>query len=466
MQIPILNGIYTDNAAQVRTSYPRNLVPVPKKSGISEGYLRHTDGIVKLSDGVGIDRGGISWDGVMYRVMGTKLVSIDESGASIVIGDVGTGGQVSFGYSFDYLAVSSGGRFYLYNKTTFSKVTDSDLKTVVDFIWIDGYFLTTDGTYLIVTELNNPFSVDPLKYGSSEANPDSIVAVKKVRNELAAVNRYTIEFYDNIGGAFFPFQRIEGAQINKGCIGTHACIVVNDMIAFVGSALNEQISIYIGINGQFQKIATSEIDQRLGKYTDTQLSNIIAEYKVYNGHIHLMFHLDDVTMVYDLSASQVVGEQVWYTMDSGINEGTVYKARNHVFCYNRWNVADPTSTSIGYLDDSISSHYGNIIGWDFYTQIFYNEGVGAIFNYLELIATTGRVEIGKKPTISTQYSTDGITFSQEKFIEIGTTGNFTKRLVWFLQGHMKNWRIQRFKGTSDAMISIMRLEAKLEPLYV
>lgn len=466
MQIAILNGIYTDDAAQVRTSYPRNLIPVPKKSGISEGYLRHTDGIIKLSDGVGIDRGGINWNGTLYRVMGTKLVSITKEGVSTTIGDVSGSGQVTFGYSFDYLAVSSSNKFYLYSGTTLTQVTDADLGNVIDFVWIDGYFLTTDGTSLVVTELNDPFAVNPLKYGSSESSPDPILSVKKVRNELAALNRYTIEFFDNVGGEFFPFSRIEGAQINKGTIGTFANCVVNDLICFMGGGFNEAVSIYIGLNGQIQKIATSEIDQRIAEYSETILAAVVCEYKIYNGHIHIMFHLPDTTIVYDLSASQAVGESIWYTMDSGLASATKYLARNHVYCYDRWNVADPASIALGYLDDRISTHYSNRIGWEFSTQIVYNEGMGATFHSLELVGTTGRVSVGSNPTVSTQYSLDGMSWSQEKFISVGKTGDTTKRMVWFLQGHMKNWRIQRFKGTSDAMISISRLEAKLEPLYV
>lgn len=466
MQIPILNGIYTDNAAQVRTSYPRNLIPVPKKSGLSEGYLRHTDGIVKSGDGPGIDRGGIVWNGVLYRVMGTKLISISVEGTYVVIGEVEGTGQVTFRYSFDHLAVASNNKLFLYDGTTFAQVSDADLGLVKDVVWIDGYFLTTDGTYLIVTELNNPFAVNPLKYGTSEANPDPVLSVKKVRNELAVLNRYTIEFFDNVGGDFFPFARIDGAQINKGVIGTHASVIVNDLVVFVGGALNEQSSVYIGINGQIEKIASSEIDQRLGEYTEAQLSQIVCEYKIYNGHVHVMFHLPDQTLVYDLSASQAVGEKVWYTIDSGLASKSIYRARNHIYCYDRWNVADPSSTAFGYLSDTVSSHYGSVIGWDFSTQIIYNEGMGAIFRQLELVATTGRVALGINPTVSTQYSIDGFTWSQEKYINIGTIGDRTKRLVWFLQGHMRNWRVQRFKGTSDAMISISRLEAKLEPLYV
>ncbi len=90
MQIPILNGIYADTTPELRTAYPVNMVPVPKKSGISNGFLRPGDGIVANGTGPGTDRGGINWNGVCYRVMGTKLVSIASNGAVTVLGDVGT----------------------------------------------------------------------------------------------------------------------------------------------------------------------------------------------------------------------------------------------------------------------------------------------------------------------------------------------------------------------------------------
>ena len=64
MQIPILNGIYTDGTPEIRTSYPVNLVPVPKVSGISNGFLRPGDGIVANGTGPGVDRGGIEWNNI------------------------------------------------------------------------------------------------------------------------------------------------------------------------------------------------------------------------------------------------------------------------------------------------------------------------------------------------------------------------------------------------------------------
>ena len=119
MQIPILNGIYSDTKADFRSSYPRNLVPVPKKQGISQGYLRPADGISEFATGPGVDRGGINWNGVCYRAMGSKLVSVSSNGTVAILGDIGGAtSQVTFDYSFDRLAISSDGKLYYYDGTT------------------------------------------------------------------------------------------------------------------------------------------------------------------------------------------------------------------------------------------------------------------------------------------------------------------------------------------------------------
>lgn len=138
MQIPILNGIYTNGIGDFRVQYPRNMVPIIQKQGISEGYFRPGDGIVELGTGPGVDRGAINWNGLLYRVMGTKLVSISSTNVVTEIGDVGGTGQVTFDYSFDYLAVASSGKLFLYKPSTgLQQITDPDLGTVVDFVWVE-----------------------------------------------------------------------------------------------------------------------------------------------------------------------------------------------------------------------------------------------------------------------------------------------------------------------------------------
>ncbi len=283
-QIAILSGIYTDQNADVRVSYPRNMMPIATPNGVSNGYLRPADGIVQFGSGPGIDRGGINWNGVCYRVMGTKLVTVASNGTVTVLGDVGGSGLVTFDYSFDRLAIASGGSLFYWNGSTLTQVTDPDLGTVIDFCWVDGYFFTTDGTFLVVTELNDPLSVNPLKYGSSEIDPDPVLGIYKLRNEVYVLNRNTIEIFDNVGGSLFPFQRINGAQIQRGAVGTHAAALFMDNLAFVGSGRNESVGVYLGANSQSQHISTTEIDRILSTYTETRVNcctvfEIKIEYK-------------------------------------------------------------------------------------------------------------------------------------------------------------------------------------------
>lgn len=187
MQVPILNGIWTDGAADFRTAYPVNMAPIPKEQGISKGCLRPADGIVSLGTGPGIDRGGTNWNGTLYRVMGTKLVSVNSAGVATTIGDVGGTGQVRFAQGFGRLAIASGGHLFYWDGVTLSQVADPDLGTVLDLLWVDGYYMTTDGQYLVVTELADPTSVNPLwrpgPCGNASRSPDHGPASRCWRQE-------------------------------------------------------------------------------------------------------------------------------------------------------------------------------------------------------------------------------------------------------------------------------------------
>lgn len=464
MQIPILNGIYVDQVADFRTSYPRNLVPVPKQTGISEGFLAPADGLQKDGDGPGIDRGAFNWKGQMYRVMGSKLCRIAADSSLLVLGDVGGSGPVTMDESFDVLGIVSNGKLWYWDGTTLTSLDDPDAGTVIDARWIAGYWLITDGTTIAVTELNNRYEVNPLKYGSAEVDPDPIMAVDELRNEAYALGRYTIEVFQNVGGSNFPFQRIDGALVTRGIIGTHAYCQVGSTFAFLGSGKKEAPAVYLMASGDTQKLSTAEIDKILSGYTEAQLSTVVMEVRVYENHTSILMHLPDVCWVYDLSASSAVGEPVWYSQTSSVVGPGTYRARGLCWCYDRWNVGDPTGTAYGRFTQDTMEHYGQVVGWEFGTLIVYNEGQGAIVHELELVGTPGRVAFGANPVIWTSYSLDGETWSQERATAAGKQGERNKRIAWRKLGKMRLYRMQRLRGTSDARMSFARLEAQFEAL--
>jgi hypothetical protein len=238
-----------------------------------------------------------------------------------------------------------------------------------------------------------------------------------------------------------------------------------DALGFMGGGRNEPVSVYIGSNGQVVKLATDEIDRILTNYTEDQLSQAVVESRTVGAHELLYVHLFDQTLVYDGGASKAMQVPVWYVLTTSLVGLGQYRARGHVLCYGKWIAGDPTSSSLGYLTDEISTHYGAVNGWDFSTLILYNESRGAVVHSLELVSLTGRIN-GVDPVVWSSYSKDGMSWSEEKSKAAGKYGERNRRIAWLQNGFLQQWRIQKFRGNSDAHIAIARLEAELEPMNV
>lgn len=466
LAIPILNGIYASGAGDFRAAYPVNLIPVPVESGISKGYLRPADGLVKQGEGPGPSRGAILWRNQIYRVMGTKLCRVSQTGTVTQLGDVGSGGLVSMAYSFDRLAITSGGRLYYYDGSDLTQVDDPDLGTALDVKWIDGYFVLTDGEFAIVTELNNPASINPLKYGSAEVDPDSVVGVQVNRNELYLVGRHTIEVFQNVGGNFFPFQRINGAHIQKGAVGVKAHCVFNDAIAFVGSGRNEAPAVYIGDNAQTVRISTREIDLLLSSYSESQLAGIELEAITRAGHKWLYVHLPDRTMVYDLSATTILEEPVWFTLTSATDGFATYRGRHFVWFNGALFCGDPLSGDVGETSDTTGHHWGRVVRHELQTMIIHGEQVGGVFHRLELVGLAGSIPVDSEPKVALCWSQNGQQWSMPRWANAGRRGELAKRIVWLQAGMFNKWRLQKFTWDSTAHMTVARCEAELEPLMV
>lgn len=461
-QIGILSGIYADH--EFRAAYPMNLEPVVLDSGLSKGYLKSAAGISGFGTGPGADRGGIEWNGVLYRVMGTSLVSVAPDGAVTTIGEVGGTGRVSLDYSFDHLMVRSGTNVWLHDRSALTRISDVDLGSVVDGIWIDGYFMFTDGVSVIVTELNDPFSVNPLKYGSSEEDPDPVNGLIKIRGEAYVLNRYTIEVLRNVGGNGFPFAVNGGAIIPKGCIGTHAKCLFADSFAFVGSGRNEALGVYQAGAGQVVKLSTRQIDDELAAVDEGDWGEIHVEARISRDEQRLYVHLPTKTLVFVASASLKATAPIWYQLAGGVEAGAPYPARGFVQCYGRTICGDLNSSALGEVDDGISTCFGDVRGWAFETALIYNESRGGILHGVELVQLAGRAPFGVDPVVFFSFTRDGQAYSQERALATGTAGQRNKRAQWRPHVRFANFMGLRFRGADAGMNGIARVEAEIEGL--
>lgn len=458
--IPMLYGAKGSNSADIDVALPINLEPVPVDSGLSKGYFRTTPGADTKATGPGADRGGVVWSNQHLRVMGNSLVSVAENGAIATLATIPGSGPVRLDYGFGRLGIAADKGLFYWDGNTLTQVTDPDLGPVVDMTWMDGYYVTTDGNSIVVTDLSDPTSVNPMRYGSAEADPDMVTGLMKLRGELIAFGSNTIEFYADAGGPGFPFQVNTGATINRGCVGPFAKAYFLQTIAFVGSGRNEAIGVHIVSSGAADKISTRQVDKELAAIANP--AAIVLESRVYDDESRLYVHLPEKTLVYFASASKQAGEPVWAVLASGLDMADAYRLRHAVLFNGKWWVGDTQSGAIGVLDPSISTHFGDVPGWQFQTQYIGNGGKGFIVHGLELIGMPGRAP--GCPVAMLSSSKDGQSWSPERRNLLGRKGNTTKRCAWRPHRRFSNYASLRFRGVSAGPAGWASLQADIEPL--
>lgn len=460
MRVSLISGITADETAEFRVSRPVNLETVAVDNKIATAQFRMTSGAVPFATGPGIDRGGIAWNGILYRAMGTKLVSVSAEGVVTVLGEIGGTGPVTFDFGFDRLAIRSGTKLFYWNGTALTQVTDPDLGAVLDMLWIDGYYMTTDGTSIIVTELNDPTAISPLKYGSAEEDPDMVTGLIKLRNEAYAIGRYTIQVLRNVGGNGFPFANLRGGSIPVGCVSPSAKCLFADTFAFVGSARREAIGVYLAGSGTATRISDRAVDDELAKVVDP--TQIILENRTSRGERRLLVHLPDKTLVFLANASRALEGPIWY--DAFSERGQPYRLRNAVECYGKRFVGDLASAAIGELSDAVSTHFGEQAEWLFDVGPIFNEARGVILHSVELVGLPGRGPSGAETTIFMSMTRDGQNWSIERGVSMGARGDREARMQWRPRTNFRNWIGLRFRGYGSAMPGFAACEIVASPL--
>ena len=462
IRVPIVSGVKASETGEFVTTYPVNREHVLRDIGLAEGYLSAPDGITLKAMGTGEDRGGINWNDVCYRVMGSYLVRVNADWTVDNLGDVGSGGPVRLDYDFDDLIINSGNRLYYWNPVNgLRQVTDPDLGAVVDAVFTDGYTMTTDGEFLVVNDLTNKFAINPLKYGSAEDSPDPVTGLERLRGEVLAFGRYTTQVYQNIGGAGFPFQTVKTATVPYGCVGARAKAKFAGTVAFVGGQERAAIGVYLLTAGDAVKLSPAELDTDLADLTDDELAAVWIEARVRQDDQRLLVHLPKRTWSFSQQVSSKGQVKAWCTyVTSGTPEGR-YEGRGHVFCYGQWIVGSSLG-EVGVLDSATAKHYGREVCWQFDTTLFYNDGNKAILTGIELIGTPGRGTSDSR--VSFSYTKDGEVWSMERFTTAGRNGQHTRKVAWRPGIRFETYMGLRFRGFDGSLMSVARLECDVEPL--
>lgn len=475
MQLEIATGFYQSDSRPLAAQRCINWEPiVPQASALSQRALRDVYGIdTRTLTGAtisGINRGSQVVNGVPYFINERTLYSFTSANVVTDHGTINGSDRVSLANNGQYLViVVPGVTAYVFNNvdSSLTEITDIDFQISDTVTFKDGFFIFTasDGGQFFVSNLNQPLVYDALDFGSADVRPDKIVASHVNRNELRVWGDDTGELFQNVGGAGFPFKRVNGGDIQKGLRAKHSIIDFDNSFVFLGGAPNELTAVW-RMEGAPRKISTSAIDNAIQEYTEDEIADAFAFTYAYGGNFFVAFtftstNIPSRTLVYDATTSALTGRDEWHERQSGIDDDK-WRVTAIVSAYGDLIVADSIDGRIGTMNKDTHTEYGNTIKRQKTSQPFDNDRFPITVSKLMVTMEAGVGTIaGLDPKLKMEYSDDqaGI-FTPAGLRSYGEIGNRKRLPSWRRQGQIPRDRVLRFTTTEPVKSALLRLDAE------
>jgi hypothetical protein len=464
--LPIANGYYESDSLPISAQQCTNFYPnIAQAPALNQETLFGTPGLTQVASASNISncRGAHEMNGVPYFVIDGKLYSMSTSYALTDHGQIDGSGRVSMADNgTQMLVLVPGGNGFIYNHVTdtFSQITDPDFTAngnPQQVVYIDGYFcLTTDSKKFIVSALNDGLSYNALDFGTAESDPDEIVAPIVFKNQLFIGGSQTIEAFQNIGGADFPFQRT-GLFLSKGISSPFSIQSIQDTFVFVGAGANESPAIWAFAGNEVQKISTTAIDKELSALTDAQISEIYSWAYAEKGAYFVGFALPGTTLVYDTISKR------WHERKSFVDGALgAYRVTALVRAYNQIWAGDLVDGRVGLLDQETYTEYGEVIQRTIVTQPFQNNMESFVVPELELTVESGvGNSASRDPMVGLERSRDGKTWSDARYRKIGKVGEYDRRVIWNRNGRASRFELFRFTMSDPVKPVFIQLTADI-----
>lgn len=475
MQLEIATGFYQSDSLPLAAQRCINWDPiVPQASALNQRALFDVRGLAEQTltgDTIsGIGRGAAVLDGVPFYVNGQTLYSFTEGLVATDHGSVVGSVRVSLAVSTRYLVVLVPGQAaYVFDNedSSLTEITDVDFQTSDTVTFKDGYFIfsTTDGEQFFISNLNQPLVYSALDFGSADVRPDKIVAVHVNHNELYVCGSETIELFQNVGGAGFPFSRVQGADIQKGVHSKYATINFDNSWVFLGGDKNELSAVWMVSGGGAQKISTSAIDNSIQKFTEDELALAYFMTWSYGGNFYMSLTMTSTviaskTFVYNATTTAATGQLTWHERQSGIADDK-WRVTEILHAYGELFAQDQEDGRVGILDKDTFEEYAEPIKRQKTSMPFDLDRFPLFVSELKLTMESGVGTIaGLDPQVRLEISDDHArTWSTQWPRSYGVIGAYQSYPSWRRQGRVPRDRVVRFTTTEPVKSVVIRLDA-------
>jgi hypothetical protein len=294
---------------QAKTS--ENQVALLSRPGLS---ALHTNGSGPIN-GIFAKPGTLSGD--VFSISGSALY---RGTSAIASGTIAGTGRASFAGSATEVVVTRGSTPRSYNGTNIADIVFPDSAAVVAVEYIGSLFVFVRASthkFYWSAPLDGR-TIDALDFASAEREPDQLLDVKALGDNLWFFGQSTIECWAHTGDSDLPFTRIEQVSFDKGIHSTGAAVKADNSIIFVGS------------NGTVYRIA--DVPQRISDHSIEERIIASATLKMFayqlEGHEMVAIRLDDETLIVDLATGEWHENQTdggnWIACDGAMVGRTAY----------------------------------------------------------------------------------------------------------------------------------------------
>lgn len=399
-------------------------------------------GIVTFATcGNGPVRGMHVMGGVLYVVSGQRLYSVSSTGTATDIGGNITGSDVvSMDDNGTELAIVTGTNGYLYSTTVgFILISDTDFNDANTVTFFDQRFVFDwKGTNkFFASSLLDGSSYSATAFASAETRPDNVHAVILNKQVLLVCGTRSIEPWQNVGAANFPFERIPGAVIERGLAEPHAICKEDNTVFFMGDD-----RVFYRLDGLTPvRVSTHALEHTWQSHST--LDQLFCFSYPWEGHKFVVVTFPATNTTYELD----IATGFWHERESwDINNRSLGRWRGncHVAVYDYELIGDSFSGKIGYLSHHTYTEFGNTVQMLATSPSIHSDRKRVFIPRFEMDIEGGvglESGQGSDPQVMLRTSKDGgrTWGASQKCRSMGAVGAYQTRMRWLNLGQAREW---------------------------
>jgi hypothetical protein len=401
--------------------------------------------------------------GMLYVVIGTQLYSLDVTGAFFALGVIPGTGPVDFDDNGTQLgiAVPSTGQLFYYTPSSgvLAQVTDVDFESAISIACLGGYAICarTDSNSFAWSAIGDMASWDALDFASAEGASDNVLRIKRINEQLWLFGESTTEIWTQSGNPDAPFQRLNGAFIERGIAGAFSYASRLSVPYWLG----DDRVVYSGGNTTPTRISTHAIEQVIGGYATVQDARGFIYEQEGHAFYCLTFPSGGDTWVYDTIT------QSWHERESeGAAYGGCWRCVDTVLFGGATIAGDLADGRMYVVDPTAYDEDGDEIIRVATSAPLINEGRRITIPLVEADMQTGVGLVagqGSDPECFLTFSDDGgQTWSGSRRGSLGKAGNYRARVIWRRNGQSRE-RVFRLQMSDPVMTTLMAANLTYEP---